>query len=343
MEPVAFSQMKISPVILVLVAAVVFVLSSGCYRNNVRRALDQATRAVERTPKVIADYQPWFGDPQHLNVGYSTQDPATLRRQIERAKQMGIYAFAVDWYGERHPFLDRSYGMLQQVASENHFHVALMYDETEEDNGHATEDAMEALDKAYRAYIGPNAPGHNAYLAYQDRPVIFIFPKRGNTDWNQVRQQLNGWEKPPILIYKDEPPAQYAAAFDGYYAWVHPGPKGWSRDGSEWGEAYLANFYRKMRRKYPEKILVGGAWPGFDDSKASWSLNRHIDRRCGKTFEDTLRVFEQNNTSGIPMPFLLIATWNDYEEGTQIEDGVAHCGKPQPSATMSASNAHGRR
>jgi hypothetical protein len=176
--------MKPSSIILALAAAVVFVLTSGCYRNSVRRSLDHASRGVDRSPKVIADYQPWFGDPQHVNVGYSTQDPATLRRQIERAKQMGIYAFAVDWYGERHRFLDRSYAMLQQIASETTFHVALMYDETEEDNGHATEDAMEAMDKAYRAYIGPNALGHNGYLQYQGRPVIFIFPKRGNTDGN---------------------------------------------------------------------------------------------------------------------------------------------------------------
>jgi hypothetical protein len=25
------------------------------------------------------------------------------------------------------------------------------------------------------------------------------------------------------------------------------------------------------------------------------------------------------------MPFLLIATWNDYEEGTAIERGIAKC------------------
>ena len=49
--------------------------------------------------KVLADYQPWFGDHQHINVGYSTQDPAVLRKQIQAAKDMGIYAFAVDWYG----------------------------------------------------------------------------------------------------------------------------------------------------------------------------------------------------------------------------------------------------
>jgi len=327
--------MRTSSLILVFVAALVFLLTSGCSRTSVRRQLEQV-RTVDKSPKVVADYQPWFGDPQHMNVGYSTQDPAVLRRQIQKAKELGIYAFAVDWYGERRPFLDRSYAVLQRVAGESNFHVALMYDETEEDNGHATEDAMAALDKAYRAYIGPEAAGREAYLTYEGRPVIFIFPKRGRTDWEQVRRVLNSWERPPILIYKDEPPAKYAGTFDGFYAWVHPG-KGWAVDGGDWGEQYLETFYRKMRNKFPGKILVGTVWPGFDDSKASWSLNRHMDRRCGKTFEDTLRVFQQNNNSADPMPFLLIATWNDYEEGTQIEDGVDHCGKqPARETTMAA-------
>jgi hypothetical protein len=31
------------------------------------------------------------------------------------------------------------------------------------------------------------------------------------------------------------------------------------------------------------------------------------------------------------MPFLLIATWNDYEEGTQIETGVSDCNHSEQS------------
>ena len=331
--------MKRTSLIPMIVAAIVFVLSSGCstHRTDVRRSLDQTVRGADSSPKVIADYQPWFGDKQHINVGYSTQDPNVLRKQIQRAKDLGIYAFAVDWYGERRPFLDRSYALLQQIAAQNRFHVGLMYDETEEDNGHATDDALEAMDKAYRAYIGPSAPHRQAYLTYQGRPVIFIFPKRGHTDWSRVREQLNSWETPPLLIYKDEPPAPYAGAFDGFYAWVHPGPKGWSADGSEWGEQYLETFYQKMKNKYPDKLLVGTAWPGFNDTKASWSLNRHMDRRCGKTFEDTLRVFRRHDDGSHPIPFLMIATWNDYEEGTEIETGVANCDKQQQSRAAGAS------
>jgi hypothetical protein len=313
-------------VLVALLAAVVFIPTSGCYRTGVQQSLNQTIRTVDSSPKVLADYQPWFGDPAHINVGYSTQDPTVLRKQIQQAKDMGIYAFAVDWYGQRHPFLDRSYAVLQQVASQSHFHVVLMYDETEEDTGHATDDALEAMEEAYKSYIGPNASGRNAYLLYQDRPVIFIFPKRGHTDWKHVREVLSQWEKPPILIYKDNPPEQYADVFDGEYAWVHPGTKGWQADGSEWGEQYLKTFYEKMRDKHPDQIAVGTVWPGFDDSKASWSLNRHMDRRCGKTFQDTLQLFRQYDVGNKQMPFMLIATWNDYEEGTQIENGISHCG-----------------
>ena len=290
-------------------------------REYTIRDVSQGTQG----PKVIAAFQPWFGDPDHIRIEYNSNDPAVIHRQIQEAKKLGIYAFAVDWYGERHPFLDRSYALIQQMASKEHFHVALMYDETEEDDGHATEDALEALQSAYKKYIGPDAPGHDAYLQFRGRPVVFVFPKRGNTDWNQVRQIVNGWASPPVLLYKDDPPPQFSGAFDGQYAWVHPGSKGWSTDGSEWGEDYLENFYKKMRSKHRDQIVVGTVWPGFDDTRASWSLNRHIDQRCGKTLQDTLRVFAENNDPDHPMPFILIATWNDYEEGTAIENGLARC------------------
>jgi hypothetical protein len=313
---------------------------SGCYRSNVQTSLNQTVHngTIDSSPKIIADYQPWFGTHDHINVGYSTQDPAVLKKQIQKAKDIGIYGFGVDWYGDRRPFEDRSYALLQQIASENNFHVCLMYDETQEDNGQATDDALEAFDKAYKMYIGPNAPGRDAYVRYNGRPVIFIFPKRGHTDWDRVRQAVNSWETPPILIYKDNPPGQYAHNFDGQYAWVHPGKNGWTANGSDWGKEYLEAFYEKMRTKHPDQIVVGGIWPGFDDSKASWSLNRHIDRRCGKTLEDTLAIAKRYEVGPNPMPFLMLATWNDYEEGTTVENGVASCSSRQQNQANAASS-----
>ena len=308
-------------------------LPNSCNHSSSRSVTMKDIPSLPGNPKVLADYQPWFGDPDHIDVGYNSQDPNTLRKQIEQARNMGIYAFVVDWYGPRHAFLDRSAALLQRIASEQHFHVALMYDETQDDNGHATDDALEAMDLAYQKYIGPGAAGRDAYLLYKGRPVIFIFPKHGHTDWEQVRQQVNQWQSPPILLYEDDPPPQFAKSFDGEYAWVYPGSKGWTADGQAWGEDYLNDFYSKMRSKHPDEVAVGGAWPGFNDTKASWSVNRRIAARCGKTFEDTLGVFAENDNSSHPIPFLLIATWNDYEEGTAIERGLPRCADSKGGST----------
>jgi hypothetical protein len=329
--------MKLYQWALLAYVLIVCAAPSGCNRANARNVALKDVPNEPGNPKVLADYQPWFGDPNHIDVGYNSQDPNVLRKQIESARTVGIYAFVVDWYGPRQPFLDRSTALLQRIASEQHFHIALMYDETQDDNGHATDDAMEAMELAYKKYIGPGAVGRDAYLMYNGRPVIFVFPKRGHTDWNQVRQQLNMWESPPILLYEDEPPAPFANAFDGEYAWVYPGPGGWKPDGQAWGEVYLTNFYQRMRTKHPDQVTVGGVWPGFNDTKASWSLNRHIDARCGQTFADTLRLFDENDEPSHPIPFILIATWNDYEEGTAIERGIPHCGDSKTAPTHGGS------
>jgi len=274
-------------------------------------------------PTLLAVYMPWFGDHSHNDVGYSSHDPKVLHKQIEQARAMGISAFVVDWYGDSAPFSDSNFAVLQKVASKTHFQVALLYNEPEDEDTEATDGAIAALDKAYKSYIGPTAKYKDAYLNYQGRPMIFIFPKQGHVDWNKVRDHCSNWIAAPMFFYKDEPPAAMANDFAGSYAWVQPGASGWSADGSNWGEQYLDYFYKMMTTKYPSKIAVGAAWPGFDDSSAKWGLNRHMANRCGKTFDDTLHLYNRYYDSANPLPFMLIETWNDYEEGTAIERGIA--------------------
>jgi len=233
----------------------------------------------------------------------------------------------VNWYGPRKEFEDRSYALLQQAANEDgNFKVAVQYDEAVDHPGYGTEAVIVDLQYLFDRYIGPNAgPTRNAYLRYYGRPVVFIFPKDAQTDWNRVRQVTKSWPDPPLLIYKDQSP-KYPDAFDGYYAWVQPGKNGWARDGSNYGEDYLDYFYRTMR-DHPNKIAVGAVWPGFDDSKASWGRNRRMSYRCGKTFEEILRVYRKYYGSENASPYLLVETWNDYEEGTDVERSIGHCDK----------------
>jgi hypothetical protein len=282
-----------------------------------------ATGTPGVSPQLLAVYEPWFGHPQHISVGYSSHDPEELRKQIRKAKKMGIAGFVVDWYGDRDPFNARTYELLQPVAAEEHFHIAMMYDETDSEDG-ATDEALADFTTFRDDYLAPNAPGHEAYLTDAGRPIIFIFPKGGHTDWNRVRESVSKWNPVPLLIYENLPGSN-ASAFDGFYAWVQPGKKGWAQDGSNWGEDYLAEFYSTMRSKYPDKIPVGGAWAQMNDTKASWSLNRHISGRCGQTWTDTLNFWRQYFPADQPIPYMLIGTWNDYEEGTAVEPGIPNC------------------
>ncbi|HVI07029.1 MAG TPA: hypothetical protein VND65_01920 [Candidatus Binatia bacterium] len=311
---------------LLSLSLVCFIVAGGCATQR-HASLLQNGQAPAIGPKLLAVYMPWFGDHTHIDVGYSSNDPGELHKQIQQARNMGISGFIVDWYGDARPYSDHNFALLQQVGAEMHFPVALLYNESEDEEEQATDDAIAAFDKAYNAYIGPSAKYREAYLTYQGRPVFFIFPKRGHVDWNKVQGRVSSWENPPLLIYKDEPPAPYANDFAGFYAWVQPGPGGWSPDGSNWGEQYLKNFYRTMKSKYEGKIIVGGAWPGFNDNAAKWGLNRHMDTRCGKTFEETLNYYQNFYDASNPPPFMLIETWNDYEEGTAIEKrSAAACG-----------------
>jgi hypothetical protein len=303
-------------------------VAAGCAKADLHKTLKtNRFQPGDRSPMMLAAYQPWFGNRSHINVGYSSQDRVVLQRQIEQAKELGIAGFVVNWYGPEKQFENRSYATLQELASQSAFNVALMYDEDDSDPSSTTERTLSDLRYAYEHYIAPNAEvPSQSYLKYNGRPVIFIFPKNGKTDWDKVRRTVNEWPDQPLLIYKDVNNTKYPNDFDGFYAWVHPGKSGWQKAGNDWGQDYLDNFYNTMNSKYPDKIAVGAAWPGFDDSKASWSRNRRMDARCGKTFEDSLRLFRRYYDAAHPLPFLMIVTWNDYEEGTAIERGYTRCG-----------------
>ncbi len=289
----------------------------GCFHTQTH-ASEMPQRRSGPPPQTLAVYEAWFGHPRHIKVDYSSHDEAVIRHQIDQAKRLGISGFVVDWYGYREPFIDRSYALMQSAAGRQDFHIAMMYDEPDQEDG-ATDEAIEDFKLFHKTYLANDAPGRAAYLTFEGRPVIFIFPKGRHIDWNRVRTDVNRWEHPPVLI-DEYPPDAYAPAIDGYYAWVSPGQGGWAADGSHWGDSYLREFYGTMASKHPDKLAIGGAWASFDDSKAGWGLNRHISARCGQTIADTLKLWRDASAQNYS-PYLLIETWNDYEEGTAIEPG----------------------
>ena len=134
-------------------ATIVIVADAGriVFTNNFEEPIADVT-----APQILALYEPWFGHPRHISVGYSSHDPVVIRKQMDEAKALGISGFVVDWYGDREPFLDRSYALLQTISAEKHFQVAMMYDELDAEEAEATDDAFAAFNKFNETYLSPN-------------------------------------------------------------------------------------------------------------------------------------------------------------------------------------------
>ena len=94
----------------------------------------------------------------------------------------------------------------------------MMYDETEQDDG-ATDEAIADFTMFHGAHLSAKAAGREAYLTYEGRPVIFIFPKGKHTDWNKVRTVVNRWNPAPPLLIDEFPRWPSIQALRRLYAW----------------------------------------------------------------------------------------------------------------------------
>ncbi len=302
---------------------------------TLRSVLIAQTGYTTLSPMVLAEYQAWHGlVPTHTNPPYTSTDPLVISRHIQMAQAMGISGFVVDWYGPPRglsndtdrAYIDQVIAELMRQSEARGFKVALMYDEGTISNTeplttlHETR-AISDLLYARRYFTSP------AYLSINGYPALFVFPYlevEPNINWLHVRSQLG-----LTVTLLDEGPNTddqvHDLQFDGFYAWVQPSASGWSDDGHEWGHDYLTWFYNVMAGlapTYTNRITVGGVWPGFDDSNAPWGHYpyRYMWPRCGQTWRDTWQLAYQYNP-----PYVMIDTWNDFEEGTGIEFGVGDC------------------
>ncbi len=96
---------------------------------------------------------------------------------------------------------------------------------------------------------------------------------------------------------------------------------------------YLEDFYTGASNNSTTAVAIGGIWKGFDYANASWGTNRVIAQQCGQVLLDSFAAINWAHTSlNFSVPYAQVATWNDYEEGTEVETGVDNCYRVQNAA-----------
>jgi hypothetical protein len=140
-----------------------------------------------------------------------------------------------------------------------------------------------------------------------------------------------------LFIFRNAPGFSHEES-DGAFAWIN-------RYGTEtsdpFGLAYLDNFYDiSVMTANTALHTWAAAWKGFDETNAAWNPTppRIYGQQCGKTWIQTFKEMGHNGDYGTnnQLPFLGVATWNDYEEGTSIETGIDNC-MTNLSASLSGS------
>ena len=291
------------------------------------------------TNKMVgAHYVGWYGDSssrsqdslRHWKDGhvhspmiglYDSRRPSLLTYHLLTAWACGIDGFIFDWYGKE-SFENKSLITLKSVidiirninSSQFHFSLIVCYDDQ----------ATGSLDSNL-LFLRDSVIGlPSSYLSYL---VIFIFNYPGYYSASDYRRKADSiFSTPPVLVW-NESQQEVFPYVDGCYPWVQPsdtngdGYPDWDSAGKNWGKSYLGDFYWRVNN-LPQlgqlRFACSGVWPGFDDRPLTWGQNRWMDRQDGKMYDSTWN-FVHTYTYPLLLPWVQIETWNDFNEGTEIE------------------------
>ncbi len=275
------------------------------------------------TTKVYAHLLLWFGESNHMNIGYSSTNPAQVKSQITDMISRGIDGVIIDWYGPNNA-MDQA-TQLVMAEAENHpgFTFAIMIDqgaiEWDSCSGCSPQQAL----ISQLQYIEHTYFPSPAYMTSQGQPVVtnFNIDLSYSIDWNAVNAALS---TQPLFLFQNNNGFGHPLS-GGSYSWVMPTT-------IDYGIGYLSSFY-DAGMSFPSEQTVGATYKGFNDTLASWGSNRIMKQQCGQTWLQTFSEINGLYNSGKPLPDLQLVTWNDYEEATEIESGIDNC------LTLSASVA----
>jgi hypothetical protein len=145
--------------------------------------------------------------------------------------------------------------------------------------------------------------------------------------WSGVNSHTTAQGVPLAMVFENSGGFSHTQSA-GAFAWQQPpnvsGASITQSTQEDWkGGTYLDNWYNNANTTYASKLAFGLALKGFDSETASWYYpnGRVIAQQCGQVW---LNSFAMNN--GHPnVNYIQVSTWDDYEEGSEIETGIDNC------------------
>jgi hypothetical protein len=267
------------------------------------------------TTKVFAHYMPWWNSAGHVSIGLGDEaDPAVVNAQVADAASRGIDGFIIDYYGPQNTHNNTATLNVKAAAEASaNFEFAII-----EDSGAltGTSDPTTKLLSDIQ-YMNDNYFSSPSYYRWNGRPVLGFFLNTSLAiNWATVAAQAAG---NPLLIFRNAV-GFTSADSGGSFSWVNPT----SNVNDNGVSDYLDNFYSTGVAN-PSLLTMGATYKGFNDSIASWTAHRVMNQQCGQTWLATFADIATHYSASNQLPFLQLVTWNDYEEGSEMESGIDNC------------------
>jgi PKD domain len=260
----------------------------------------------------------------HVQVGYNSNDAAVVHDQAVDMMSRGFDGVIHDWYGPNNSRDDlATRNWLAEAELHPGFQFALMIDQGALkwysciSTGCSPTQAMIQMTQ----YAAQNFFGSPAYMRINGRPVLtnFDIDLHYTVDWNAVAANTPG---NPIFLFQNNGGFTHVLSA-GSYSWVMP-------TASNYGLDYLGSFY-STGMNYPAELTVGATYKGFNDTLASWSGNRVMSQQCGQTWLQSFAKANSMYNTSQQLGAVQLVTWDDYEEGTELETGIDNCVSLSPA------------
>jgi hypothetical protein len=270
---------------------------------------------------VYAHVTPWFGHSGHVAIGVNCNTTQWVASAVEDAARRGINGFVIDWYGEG-SFEDQVAQKLKAylaTRAANTFKYAICFDKGLKSSTGATlsqsvlEDAITYCQAQYFA--------DSNYITISSKPVLHFFGVAtvlGDTEMAAAKAATTGssgyWmSQGSSLISK--------SYIDGCYDWAHPYASGVSGP-DPYNLTAMDSFASAITAASSKKCFLS-AYPGFNGyltKTVAWSKGKYNPRNSGACMVATAGNANSNITSQIAA--IQIPTWNDWEEGSQVEGAI---------------------
>lgn len=261
--------------------------------------------------KIYAHITPWWrlgGGGGHIDIGVNNDSTAWVNAATTDMQARGFDGIIIDWYGQS-SYEDTVTLLLKtRIAAMTGFTYCIMIDQG---SYASTADLQAEL-----TYIESTYFGTTGYLTQGGHPVVMFFGTVSGVNYTTAKAAIG-----TTMYWVFQGPGSLANAYaDGCFDWVQPYSTG-VPSGDPYNATAANSFLTSVHSSAKGSIpCLAPGFNGYLTRSVAWSKGKYMPRDSGKCWLSQASVINANRPTNIIG--IQVATWNDWEEGSEVESAI---------------------